>query len=187
MDAPGRTLAFVRVLRGALGRRLIRVRPHRRYMPPPLPPTSPEGKSPGAPAAAPVARPYIAQAADWPPVQHTLGLEDFALLPESTRALIAALVEPACAQLRAAVIEWLSEAPRHGEPETIVARAIGGRVRELAELIAAVDRYNIAADSAYRIAPRLKLFLVECAIADVAETAFGILRGPLGRSDAIAA
>jgi hypothetical protein len=172
MDATDRALALARTMRAAIGTRLSAgTRPFRRYMPPALP----SGLAEALPVDEPVVRPFIAEAAEWPPVQHVLGLDEFALLPQSTRAVIAAIIDPAYQRLHAAVVEWLREAPREGEPERVVARAIAGRARELAGLIAAVDQYNIAADSLYRIAPRLKLFLVECAIGEVAESAGQIL------------
>jgi hypothetical protein len=172
MDAADRAFALARTVRAAIGGRLDpAARPYRRYMPPALPADLPETE----PAAAPVVRPYIADAPDWPPVQHVLGLDEFALLPEGTRAMIATILEPAYQRLHAGIVEWLSEALRRGEPQQLAARAIAGRAAELAGLIAAVDHYNIAPDSPYRIAPRLKLFLVECAIAAVAESTAQIL------------
>jgi len=140
------------------GRLFARAQPCRRRMPPPL-------------AAGQGGRPPIAAAADWPPVQAALDLKDFAQLPQGRRSQIAMLLDPPCERLRHAVLNWLDGAAPPADAETAVASAMAACCGELAELIAVLDRYNAVPDSPYRIMPRLKLFLIECAIGEVAESA----------------
>jgi hypothetical protein len=153
-----------------------------RLAPPPM-------EAAARPPVPPVGRkmPFIGRAPQWPPVQHTLDLDEFALLPEDLRATIAAIVEPALQRLGAAVAESLAQRPRDAEPAQLVARAIAARTGELADLIRAVDRFNAAPGSRYRVQPRLKLFLIECAIGEVADRAAQFLARTPSANVALAA
>jgi hypothetical protein len=136
----------------------------------------------------PPGRPLIARAADWPPPPPLpLDLGEFELMPAAGRAGIAAIIEPQLHRLEAAVLEWLASQAFRGDPERLVARALHACTAELAGLIESIDRYNADPESTYRIGARLKLFLVECAIAEVAETARRALAETASTDPAIAA
>ena len=112
----------------------------------------------------------------WPAAApQKLDVVEFALLPPAARAALLAEFDPAVEALRAAVHDRLTTEPGSGAPEQLVARALAGEISALAEVIAAIERPNLAPDSSYRIEPELKVFLVESALAAIAESGAALL------------